>query len=118
MNTGRTSCPEQVSTLKVFFAFGVKKIGLKYFHHLQMIEYCRLNIDYLRNAFIKKKIIKMTERADSAIVAYGYDGRKRHPQIFNIQYSIVNSGLSGLGAKKTDESDCTWNRPAGQSCDS
>jgi hypothetical protein len=34
----------------IFFAFGVKKIELKYFHHFQMIEYCRLNIDYLRSA--------------------------------------------------------------------
>jgi hypothetical protein len=37
-----------------------KKIGLKYFHHLQMIEYCRLDIDYLRSAcggsIIKKRL--------------------------------------------------------------
>jgi hypothetical protein len=35
---------------RYFYAFGVKKIGLKYFNHLQMIEYCRLNSDYLRYA--------------------------------------------------------------------
>ena len=28
---------------------------------------------------------------------YKNDGVKRHPQIFNLQYSIVNSGPSGLG---------------------
>jgi hypothetical protein len=50
-----------------------------------------LNIEYLRNSFHFKK-----------------DGAKRHPQIFNLQYSIFNSpinrdfrfaptGLSGLG---------------------
>jgi len=38
-----------------------------YFHHPAMIEYCRLNIEYLRSAsggsFIKN-IYKMTERSD------------------------------------------------------
>ena len=29
------------------------------------------------------------------------DGAKRLPQIFNFQYSIVNSGLSGLGFKSS-----------------
>ena len=52
-----------------------QKIVLGYFHYLQMIEYFRLNIEYLRNSFhYKRTIIKMTERADFAIVAYGYDG--------------------------------------------
>jgi hypothetical protein len=53
---------------------------VEYFHCLVTIEYCRLNIEYLRNSFHFKK-----------------DGAKRHPQIFNLQYSIFNSGLSGLG---------------------
>ena len=29
-----------------FYAFGVKKIGLKYFNHLQMIEYYRFNSQF------------------------------------------------------------------------
>jgi len=53
---------------------------LEYFHCLVKIEYFRLNIEYLRNSFHFKK-----------------DGAKRHPQIFNLQYSIFNPGLSGLG---------------------
>ncbi len=58
-----------------------------------MIEYCRLNIDYLRNAFILiKTIIKMKERHAAQALAL----RERFPQIFNFQFSIVNSGLSGL----------------------
>ena len=45
-----------------------------------MIEYFRLNIEYLRNSFHFKK-----------------DGAKRHPQIFNLQSSIFNPDLSGFG---------------------
>jgi len=37
-----------ISSLKLFFEFGVKKIGLKYFHHLQMIEYSIENIHSLQ----------------------------------------------------------------------
>jgi len=58
----------------------VAKIVLGYFHYLQMIEYCRLNIEELRVFFHFKK-----------------DGAKRPPQIFNLQSSIFNSGSSGLG---------------------
>jgi len=49
--------------------------------NLQMIEYCRLNIDYLRNAFIIKKIIKMTKQHAAQAPAL----RERHQQIFNFQ---------------------------------
>jgi len=54
----------------------------------QMIEYCRLNIEYLRFAssgsIIKKKTIKMKERSD--IHKYS---------IVNLQYSIpLYPGLS------------------------
>jgi len=49
-----------------------------------VFQYCfqggRLNIEYLRYSFDFKK-----------------GGAKRHPQIFNRQSSIFNSGLSGLG---------------------
>ena len=38
----------------------------------------------------------MIERADSAIVAEGYDGRERYPQIFNLQFSIVNPIYQGM----------------------
>jgi len=55
----------------------------------QMIEYCRLNIEYLRFAssgsIIKKKTIKMKERSD--IHKYS---------IVNRQSSIFNSALSGF----------------------
>ena len=30
--------------------------------------------------------------------------RERHPQIFNIQFSIGNSGLSGLGKERSKRS--------------
>ena len=45
---------------------------------------------------IKKTIIKMTERHAAQASAL----RERYPQIFNIQFSIANSGVSGLGGKK------------------
>ena len=51
-----------------------------YFHYFVTIEYFRLNIEYLWYSFDYKK-----------------DGAQRHPQIFNLQSSIFNSGLSGLG---------------------
>jgi hypothetical protein len=51
-----------------------------FFYYLAGIEYFRLNIEYLRFAsggsFLKKPI--------------KIDGAKRLPQIFNLQYSIVN----------------------------
>ena len=53
---------------------------MEYSRCLVTIEYFRLNIEYLRNSFHFKK-----------------DGAKRHPQIFNLQSSIFNSGSSGLG---------------------
>jgi hypothetical protein len=68
-----------------------------YFRYLHMIEYFRLNIEYLRSASggsIIKTIIRMTERHAAQAPAL----RERHPQTFNCQYSLVNSGLSGLGA--------------------
>jgi len=59
-----------------------------YFSYLQMIEYFRLNIEYLRSASGAINFIKTYQRND---------GAKRLPQIFNSQYSIVNSGLSASG---------------------
>jgi len=51
--------------------------------------------DRERIAFIiEKAIIKMTERHAAQAPAL----RERYPQIFNIQFSIVKSGLSGLGS--------------------
>ena len=41
----------QISTLGIIFVNLWKKIVLGYFHYLQMIEYFRLNIEYLRNSF-------------------------------------------------------------------
>ena len=65
------------------------------FFHLQMSEYFRLNIEYLRSAsggsILQRSIKKMTERHAAPAL------RERLPQIFNFQYSIVNSGLSGFG---------------------
>jgi hypothetical protein len=65
-----------------------------------MIEYFRLNIEYLRSAsgesILIRSIKKMTERHAAHAPAL----RERLPQIFNFQYSIVNSGLSGLGLDK------------------
>jgi len=59
-----------------------------------MIDDFRLTIDYLRNASNFLIIItKTAERADSATVACGYDGRERLPQIVNIQFSYFVSGL-------------------------
>ena len=49
-------------------------------------------IEYLRNFFHLS--LKRTERADSAIVANGYDGRERHPQIFNLQFRLVRVRVS------------------------
>ena len=63
--------------LKVIF---VQIIESGFFHYFKTIEYFRLNIEYLRYSFDFKK-----------------DGAKRHQQIFNLQYSIFNSGLPGLG---------------------
>ena len=60
-----------------------KKIGLKYFPRLQMIEYCRLNIEYLRNAIILKKDNKN-------------DRAKRHPQIFNFQFWLFRARVPTL----------------------
>jgi hypothetical protein len=45
--------------------------------------YESVNIEYLRNSFHFKK-----------------DGAKRHPQIFNLQSSIFNPGLPGLGIRR------------------
>jgi hypothetical protein len=59
------------SLAAIFVHFVAKKIGLGYFRYLQMIEYCRLKIEYLRNS-----------------VHFNKEGAKRHPQIFNLQSSI------------------------------
>ena len=45
----------------------------------------------LRNSFHFKK------DGASLLRRNGYEGRERHPQIFNLQSSIFNSGLPGLG---------------------
>jgi len=55
----------------------------KYFRYFVTIEYFRLNIEYLRYSSDFKK-----------------GGAKRHQQIFNLQSSIFNSGLPGLGLTK------------------
>jgi hypothetical protein len=54
------------------------------------IEYCRLNIEYLRSAsggsILKQPIKKSTERHAAQAPAL----RERLPQIFNLQSSIFN----------------------------
>jgi len=75
---------------------------MKYFHHLQMIEYCRLPIEYLRNSIDFNRKKKSDLSAVLTPVRRTYYGRRdgrreRYPQIFNFQYSLVNSCLSGLG---------------------
>jgi len=64
------------------------------------IEYLSLRLaDPLARRGILLILIEKTER--HAAQALGEAGaptlRERLPQIFNIQYSIFNSGLSGLG---------------------
>jgi hypothetical protein len=68
-----------------------KKIVLGYFHDLATIEYFRLNIEYLRSASGASIIYYKTERHAAQAPAL----RERHPQIFNLQSSIFNSGMSG-----------------------
>jgi len=53
-------------------------------------DLCDSQIEYLRNSIDFKG--KTAQHAAPAPVL-----RERLPQIFNFQYSIVNSGLSGLG---------------------
>ena len=72
-------------------------------------DLCHSQIEYLRNStrrepqgrtidFNRKDRATRGALAAQALGAAGAPAlRERLPQIFNFQYSIVNSGLSGLG---------------------
>jgi hypothetical protein len=63
-------------------------------------EFCHIQIEILSNSidFNRKDRATRGALAAQALGAAGAPApRERLPQIFNFQYSIVNSGLSGLG---------------------
>ena len=70
-------------------------------------DLCHSPIEYLRNSTRREPLgLETCRRATRGALtaqALGAAGaaalRERLPQIFNFQYSIVNSGLSGLGIR-------------------
>jgi len=78
-----------VSSLIVVSLFFLAKYFFGIFLYLQIIDYFRLKIDDLRNAF-DYKIISSERRSEAAAT-------NRQLSIFNLQFLFFGSGLSGLG---------------------
>jgi SagB-type dehydrogenase family enzyme len=76
----------------LFFCFFWQNIFFGIFFYLQIIDYFRLRIDDLRNAF-DFKIISSERRSEATSI-------NRQLSIFDLQFFFFGSGLSGLGQRR------------------
>jgi len=82
------------SSLIVVSLLFLAKYFFGIFFYLQIIDYFRLRIDDLRNAF-DCKIISSEQRSEAT-------STNRQLSIFDLQFFFFGSGLSGLGSRIND----------------